>query len=419
MAIAAGGILKSNNLSSGPEAPKANWLKFRRLAVGAVVLAFVFVVGVNVGNGHIHLKPVTVANKANQGLPATLDFTSANKVYRALKANFDGKLTESQLLAGVNKGLADATGDPYTEFFTASDAKDFNNSLNNSFSGIGAELGKDSEGNLIVVSPIKGFPADKAGLRAQDIITEINGTSTQGMTINDSVLKIRGKQGTKVTLKIVRDRSKVMTLTITRQDIHLPSVNTKILDGNIGYMQISTFGDDTADLATKAATDFKSKNVKGVILDLRGNPGGRLDAAVSLASLWLPEGKTILQEKTDGRVVDTYSATGNNVLSGIPTVVLIDGGSASASEITAGALKDNGVATLMGVKSFGKGSVQQIVSFADGSQLKVTIARWYRPNGQNIDHKGITPDKTIELSDADIADKNDIQLKAAEAFLNK
>jgi carboxyl-terminal processing protease len=207
-----------------------------------------------------------------------------------------------------------------------------------------------------------------------------------------------------------------MSFTITRDDIKVPSVTTKILPGNIGYMQVTTFADDTAELAQKAAQQFKDANVKGVVVDLRGNPGGYLDAAVNMSSLWLPSGKTVVTEK-GASGDEQYTATGGDLLHGVPTVVLIDEGSASASEITAGALHDNGAAYLIGVKSFGKGVVQEIVNFKDGSELKVTTASWYRPNGQNIQKKGIMPDKSVTLSEADTQAGNDTQLSAAEAYL--
>lgn len=382
------------------------------------VLVLIFLFGLNVGNGNIVFNRGTFNKGVSQGLPSNLDYSTVNKVYSALKKDYDGQLDESKLTDGLKQGLASSTGDPYTEYFSPKEAQQFNDELNNSFTGIGAELGKDSSGNLIIVSPIKGFPAAKAGLKPQDIITNIDGTSTNDMTIGDAVNRIRGKKGTKVTLKIVRNKSQTLNFPIVRADIKLPSVTSKVI-GNVGYMQISTFSSDTADLAQKAAAKFKKAHVKGVILDLRDNPGGLLEKAVSVSSLWLPEGRTVLQEKRGGVVVNTYTAEGGDILNGLPTVVLINDGSASASEITAGALHDNHAAVLMGVKSYGKGSVQQVEDFADGGELKVTIARWYRPNGQNIDKKGITPDKIVQLSDRDIKNGNDTQLKAAEAYLRR
>ncbi len=389
------------------------WL---RASVGLLIVAIIFFLGIQVGDGRIQINFLSPTQSVNKGLPAQLNYASVTRVYDALIQNYDGKLTSEQLLDGLKAGLAQATNDPYTEYFTPSEAKDFSDELNNSFSGIGVELDKDSNGNLIIISPINGFPAYKAGLKPQDIITSINGQDTSNLSLDAAANEIRGPQNTKVTLGILRNQSQTLTFTITRENIQLPSVTTKILSGNIGYIQISTFSDDTSSLAKQAAEQFKQANVKGIILDLRGNPGGLLDAAVNVSSLWLPSGDTVVQEK--GTIGDqTYTATGDNLLNGIPTVVLIDSGTASASEITAGALHDNGAAWLIGTKSFGKGVVQQLINFSDGSELKVTVASWYRPNGQNINHKGITPDQIVNQSSSSTS-TSDNQLLAAETYLN-
>lgn len=387
------------------------WSKI--LAIVLLVI-LVFSIGVGVGNGRISFN----RPGGQTGLPDQLNYSSVSDVYQAIKNNYDGKLTEQQMVDGLKHGLAEATNDPYTEYFSAKEAKQFQEQLNNSFSGIGAELGLDSDKNLIVIAPISGFPADKAGLKAQDIITTINGKSTLGYSIDKAVSQIRGPKDSKVTLGIVRDRSQTLTLTITRATIQLPSVSTKTLDGNIGYLKISSFSDDTAKLALSAATTFKQQHVNGIIVDLRSDPGGLLDAAVEVSSLWVPEGKLIVEEKGTIGTVD-HRANGGNELSGIPTVVLINNGSASASEIMAGALHDNKLAYLIGEKSYGKGVVQQLINLGDGSELKVTVASWYRPNGQNINHQGITPDKISKLSDADAKAGNDTQLQAARDYLNK
>ena len=403
-------------------------------AAGAAVLIIVFVIGFNFGNGRIYVNLPWGTKPVASGLPNQLDYSTVNKVYKSLKDNYDGQLTQSQLLDGLKHGLAQATKDPYTEYFTAQEAKSFNDELNNSFSGIGAQLGQDGSGNLEVIAPISGLPAAKAGVQAKDLITSINGTSTTGLSVDDAVNKIRGPKGTKVTLQIVRNQTQTLNITITRDNITLPSVTTKTLPGNIGYMQITTFADDTDSLAQKAADQFKQANDKGIILDLRDDPGGLLDAAVHVSSLWLPQGQKVLDEKRGSTVVQSYSALGGDELQGIPTVVLINSGSASASEITTGALHDNGDAYVIGEKSYGKGVVQQIIcitgqaqatSNSDGStssqcpadELKVTVASWYRPNGQNINHRGITPDKAVKISDADTKAGNDSQLQAAEAYL--
>lgn len=384
-------------------------------AAQLVAVVLIFMLGINIGNGNIALHH---PHSFNGQLPKQLDYASVNQVYRSLVDNYNGQLTESQLIDGLKHGLAQSTGDPYTEYFTPAEAKQFNDQLNNQFSGIGAELGADKNGNLQVIAPIADAPAAKAGLKAQDLITAINGKSTTGMSVDDAVNMIRGRAGTKVTLQILRNHTQTLTLTITRQNITVPSVTTKILKGNIGYMQITTFGNDTSKLAQAAADKFTSQHVKGVILDLRDNPGGLVNDAVNVSSLWLKEGQTVVT--TRGTTGDqTTTALGGDKLHGLPTVVLIDGGSASASEITTGALHDNGDAYVIGQKSYGKGVEQSLINFGDGSQLKVTVASWYRPDGQNINHRGITPDKTVKLTDSDIKTGNDVQLQAAENYLNK
>jgi carboxyl-terminal processing protease len=236
--------------------------------------------------------------------------------------------------------------------------------------------------------------------------------------VSEAVKRIRGPKGTVVKLKIIRAGKEEKNFDITREEINIPSVEAKVEDG-IGYMKISRFGDDTSALAAKGAEEFKQAGVRGVVLDMRGNPGGLLDSAVAVSSLWLPSGKTVLSERRDGVVVKNFPATGSAPLKGIPTAVLINDGSASASEITAGALKDNGAATLVGKKSFGKGSVQQLSQLRGGGVLKVTIARWFTPNGKNIDKEGIEPDQKVELTEEDAKAGRDPQKDAAIEAVRK
>ncbi len=383
------------------------------LTLGAL---FVFSFGVGVGDGRISVGFNTNPSKT---LPQQLDYASVDNVYDALRKSYDGELDQTALLAGLKEGLIEATGDPYTQYFTPKEAKDFDSQLNNEFSGIGAELGQDKDRNLIVVAPISGTPAAIAGVKPQDIIAEIDKKPSSDLSVEEAVTKIRGPKGTKVTLKLIRNRTQTIDLTITRDDIRIPTVESKMLDGGVGYLRINTFSDDAAQLADVEARKLLAQNVKSIVLDLRGNPGGRVDSAVGLASLWLPQGKIVMQEKRGSVVEKTHTATGDNILEGLPTVVLQDGGSASASEIVAGALRDNNAATLIGEKSYGKGSVQQVIPLKDGGELKVTVARWYRPSGQNIDKKGIDPDQAVKISDEDAAAGKDSQLEAAQAKLRQ
>lgn len=392
----------------------AKW-PLKKISACLVAALLIFLGGVKVGNGSLHARDVD-SNGRVLGLPADLNYSTVDNVYDLLKTNFDGKLDQTKLMDGLKSGLVEATGDPYTNYFNPQEAKEFNDELSGSFTGIGAELGTNTNNDIVIISPLSGYPAEKAGLKSRDVIAAVDGQSTSGMSIDAVVKKIRGPKDTKVTLTIVRGNGSPFKVTITRAKISVPSVESHI-DGKIGYLKISQFGSDTASLAEKAAKDFKAKGVKGVVLDLRGDPGGYLSDAIDISSMWLDKGKVIVSERRSGKTQNIDRADGENILKGMPTVVLIDGGSASASEITAGALHDNGVATLVGAKSFGKGSVQQVINLKDGSELKVTIAHWYTPDGKNIDKQGIKPDVQVTMSDADIKAGKDPQKDKAYAIL--
>jgi carboxyl-terminal processing protease len=388
----------------------------RRIILVWVALA-VFSGGVLVGQNW-HRTPVNYPERT--GLPKQFDYTQVDEVYQAIREKYDGKLTERQVLDGLKHGLAESTKDPYTEFFTATEAEEFNDDLQGTISGVGAKLELDQESNVVIVAPLSGSPAETAGLRAKDIIVGIDGKTTSGMTATEAVLKIRGKKGTTVKLTIVRDKKDQLEFTITRDTIHVPTVESKVLDGNIGYLQVSQFSDDTDELAAKAARDFVDKGVNAVVLDLRDNPGGEVSSSVGLSGLWLDNGDVVVQQKRGGVVSEINRVTGSvSPLKGMKTVVLINGGSASASEITALALRDQAGACIIGEKSYGKGVVQQLLPFDDGSSLKVTVGKWYSPRGTNIDKKGITPDQMVKPSDEDIKNKNDIQLQAAQSWLGQ
>ena len=386
--------------------------------ISVLFIGLVFVSGLEFGKGDWTVDFVHKAVPANKNLPERLDYSSVNEVYQALRRKYDGKLDENALMTGMKKGLVEAAGDPYTTYLDTGEAKDFKEQLDGSFTGIGAELSKQGT-NIVVISPISGYPAEKAGIKPKDVIAEIDGQDASGLSVDEAVKRIRGEKGTPVKLTIVRDDQQRLDLTIIRETITIPSVDYKILDDNIGYIKISRFSEDTAGLVDTAAKQFKEKVVKGVILDMRNNPGGYLNSAVSVSNQWLKDGQLILEEKRAGKVVQSFSAQGDGQLVGIPTIVLINEGSASASEITAGALKDNKVATVVGVTSFGKGSVQEFNSFKGGDVLKVTVARWYTPSGKNIDKEGIEPNFKVVLTDEDIKAKTDKQLDYAKEQLLK
>lgn len=390
----------------------------RTAGIGAAA-TLIFLFGVGVGDGRIPLSFTSPNYAANGKLPASLNYSSVNQIYQLLRQNYDGPINVNQLLDGMKSGMVSSLGDPYTEYFSKSAAQTFNQQLADSFSGIGAQLGQNSSGDLIIVAPINGSPASKAGLKANDVIVSINGKSTTGMNIDTAVDDIRGQQGTKVTLKILRNNTQSLTFTIVRSNITLPSVTWQILANHVGYIEVSQFSNDTTSLMNKAASAFKTGGVTSILLDMRGNPGGLVTAAVNMANMWLPTGDTIVQEKTDGVVVADYTSNGGGPFEGMKTAILIDGGTASAAEIVSAALHDNGAATLFGEKSFGKGSVQEIQQLSGGSEVKITVAKWYRPNGQNINKIGITPDHIVSISSSDVQQNIDPQKTAALSFLTQ
>ncbi len=382
-----------------------------------IILGAVFSLGVGVGQGRVMFGSSGTTKTVQNNLPNNLSYGSAEEVYDVLKAKFDGSLDEQKLIDGLREGLAKATGDPYTEFLNEEDNQQFQEGLTGSFTGIGAELGKEND-LITIIAPLQGFPAEKAGLRPRDIISKINGETAFDLSVSEAVKRIRGPKDTKVSLTVIRDESKELTFEITRDNITVPSVKYEILDNQIGYLQISRFGEDTKRLSQEAAQQFKNAKVRGVILDMRSNPGGLLEGAVDVSSLWL-KNKTVLDERRDNVTIKTFKSNGSALLEGVPTVVLINEGSASASEIVAGALKDNQAATVVGKKSFGKGSVQELRNLRSGGVLKVTIARWFTPAGKNIDKEGIEPDTVVELTEEDITAKRDPQKDKALEILKK
>lgn len=383
----------------------------------AILIAVVVGMAAFIGGTRAEGFLATIKNDQNASAPDSLDLSSLQEVYRKLRANYDGELDPQKLIDGAKKGLVTATGDPYSVYFTDEEAKQFNDDLAGKFSGIGAEIGT-KDNNLIIVTTLDDSPARKAGLQTNDIIGKVNEDETTGWSVDQAVSKIRGEKGTTVKLTVLRGQD-VKEFSIVRDNIVNPSVKHEVTADNIGYLRISRFAEDTEKLSLAAAQEFKDKGVKGVILDLRGNGGGYIEAAQQVSGLWLDSGKEVVQERTGNKVQDTLKATGNNILKGIPTVVLIDGGSASASEIVAGALSDHKAAQLVGTKTYGKGSVQQLLELPLGGQLKVTIAKWYTPNGKNIDKEGINADVEVKPTDEQIVSGDDIQKAKAIELLKK
>lgn len=302
-------------------------------------------------------------------------------------------LTAEQLSDGIYKGLLDSLGDPYSEYYTPEELADLIESTEGVYYGIGAYVSLDTDRNLPKISSvIEGTPAEEAGLRDNDILYKVDGTSTYGLSLNETVALIKGEEFTDVLLTIIRD-GKEMEVTVTRRKVETPTVKHEMLEDGMGFLQIVEFDDVTVSQFRHAMTDLRAQEMKGLILDLRANPGGSLDAVVDIAEMLLPEGMIVYTEDKYGNRRE-YTCDGSQQLE-MPLVVLIDMNSASASEILAGAIKDYGIGTLVGTTSFGKGIVQQILPFSDGSAIKVTVSSYYTPKGYNIHGIGIKPDVEI------------------------
>ena len=343
------------------------------------------------------------------------------EVWNKIQNNYiDRPIGETKLLYGALNGVVASLKDPYSIFLEPEPAKEFSNDLSGKFEGIGAEIGM-RDGILTIISPLPESPAEKAGLRAKDRVTQIDGVTTENMSLNEAVLNIRGEKGTTVNLKIYREAdNKFHDIPIMRDTIKIVSVTWEMKEDNIAYIKVTNFNQDTDSRFRAAANELLLKNPKGIILDLRSNPGGYLDRAVDMASYWLDAGQTVVKEEFANALENkSYSAHNETLFKGYPTVVLVNGGSASGSEIVAGALQDHGVATLVGETTFGKGSVQSLEDLSDGSALKLTIARWLTPNGRQINVTGIEPNEVVELTEEDYKEGRDPQLdKALEILTN-
>lgn len=324
-----------------------------------------------------------------------IDFNQFWTVWSRIKQKYVGQpVKDKDLFYGSIQGLVMSLEDPHSVFLPPQAAEEFSKDLSGELEGIGAEIGVKNN-QLLIISPLPGSPAEKAGLLPGDKIMFIDKESTFGMDTGKAVTKIRGAAGTKVILTIERDKvSKQQDYTITRAKINVPSVTFSAKKGNVAYFRITSFNQDTAVIFDQYIKNLPPK-IKGVIIDLRNNPGGYLETAVEVTSQWVEDG-VIVSERGLNDFYEEFKTRGPHRLAGIKTVVLVNKGSASASEILAGALQDYKLATIIGEKTFGKGSVQDLETFRDGSALKLTIAEWFTPLGRNINKEGITPDILVQ-----------------------
>lgn len=393
----------------------------------ALVAAVAFGAGVLLGGNGSTGSVVSHIPLVGDGLDATpdqsADLTDFWKAWNALDTNYVVTHASSTLpsvkdrIYGAISGLASSYGDPYTVFFPPEEAKAFSDNISGSFAGVGMEI--DVKDNVLtVIAPLKGTPAEAAGIKAGDLIATINGKSTDGLSTDKAVSQIRGPVGTTVDFTIIRDGTS-LDIKVVRDTIQVPETKDNLDEASGVYsIALYEFTANSADLFDQAFSRFKALGSKKLIIDLRSNPGGYLDAAVDIASHFLPKGATVVTEDFGGKDTNNvHTSLGyNDVPAGTKIVVLIDGGSASASEILAGALQDAHSATIIGQKSFGKGSVQTLIDLDKGS-LKVTVARWITPAGHWIMGNGITPDIKVAYIKADTLTGNDSQVARAIKFL--
>ncbi len=368
------------------------------IGVGAFIFA-IFATGFLIGS--------SMNSKVRADESSVADFNTP--LFKSVQQNISDKFvfwkssstlpTAKELEYGMIAGYVASYKDPYTIFFPPKEAKAFAENVKGSFGGVGMNVGM-KDGNIVVIAPLKDSPAMKAGIKAGDIITAVDGKNMLGQSSDEAVGLIRGPLDTPVKITVLHTGGKAtVDITIIRKEIKIPTIDTEKKDG-VFIIRLYSFSAESPDLFRTALTNFVNAKTPYLVLDLRGNPGGYLEAAVNMASYFLKDGMVVLSEKQGkAETVLNHRSTGITGLPpGIKMVVLVDGGSASASEILAGALKDHGVAKIVGVKSFGKGSVQELVNLADGASLKVTIAKWYTPNGINISEAGIVPDVIVPVA---------------------
>jgi carboxyl-terminal processing protease len=388
----------------------------------AALFAAVFVIGIGIGS---QMPAFSDAYSGNpEGIASEeIDFGSVVKALELLDENFvpattTDPLSTDEKVWGMIKGLAEAYGDEYTVFLPPVETEIFESDAEGNFEGVGIEIAI-RDGILTVVSPIKGTPGYRAGVESGDKIVKIDGEDTQDITVLAAVKKIRGPRGSTVTLSLVRDGGAPFDVAIVRDTIDLPTIETNLRSDGVFVIELYSFNAAIPQRFREAVAEFADSGSDKLIIDLRGNPGGYLEVAVDLASWFLPVGKPIvITDYGEKQSEDVVRSRGYDVFTDrLKLAILIDGGSASASEILAGALRAHGEATIIGTKSFGKGSVQQTFPITDQTILKVTIARWLTPDRISISHEGITPDIVVEVTEEDREAGNDPQLERAAEFL--
>jgi carboxyl-terminal processing protease len=371
-----------------------------RKIIGALILAIIIAGGAFYG-GVEYAKNTQVIAITDSREVVDADFSLFWEAVQATKDKYvdESEFNDQELVYGAIRGALATLKDPYTTFFSPSDAKKFEEDLEGAFGGIGAEIGiRNNE--LVVVAPLKGNPAEEVGLKAGDRILKVDDTVTSGMAVEEAVKIIRGAPGTSVTLLIFRDGfDEAKEFAITRRIIVVPTLDYEMKDGSVMYAHLYNFNGNAPSLFYEMGLNALTRGAKGMVLDLRNNPGGFLDVAVHLAGWFLDRGEVVVKERFRGGEEQPILANGNAALAKLPVVVVVNEGSASASEILAGALRDIRGAVLVGETTFGKGSVQEIENLKDGATVKVTIAEWLTPAGTVIDGEGLTPDYEVKASE--------------------
>jgi len=348
--------------------------------------------------------------------PENLDFSLFWETWSKLQEKYvdKEKFNTQEMIYGAISGMVKSLNDPYTVFLKPEDSKRFIEDVKGTFEGVGMEIGI-RKGQLQVIAPLEGTPAQKAGLRPGDKIMKIDDKSTVDMTTDEAVNLIRGPKGTEVTLNIYREEWKEpKDIKVVRGVIEVPSLKWELKEDNIAYIKLYQFSEKASFDFRKAAIEILDSKAERIILDLRGNPGGYLEIAQDIAGWFLSRGEVVvIEDFGKNKEQNFYKAEGNEKLLSYPVVILINQGSASASEILAGALRDNRNIKLIGEKSFGKGSVQELEKLKEGSSLKITIAKWLTPKGESITDKGLEPDIKVEMTDEDYEQNKDPQLDKA------